>query len=140
MLQLMEVDKEEDDIAKKNESKKRKRKGKQFEKMTWTCEEGFPDNSSTTEEKKDNKINVTNAQHICSEIKTIILSPKILQKEKHVLKIGVQFVGEETTSSLKVSSILIKMQNTFLAISSLPPTCITIHIVFFVIFRLTHQT
>lgn len=62
--------------------------------MTCTRKEGFTDSNTAAQEKQQTKVNITNAQHLCSGIKTIILPPKFSQNGEHDLNMRVQKISE----------------------------------------------
>lgn len=56
--------------------------------------EGLKDNSQPIAETKESKINIENAQKLCSDRGTAVLSPKMSQEEKSALKVQVQILGK----------------------------------------------
>lgn len=74
--------------------------------MNWTRKKGLTKNSRWIEE--ENKMNEAIAQPILNDIKIIILSLNISQKEKPPFKNGRTKVGNYISSSVKVSRTLTK--------------------------------
>lgn len=58
-------------------------------KITWRMKEGLAYNIHASREE-ENKINAVNAEHFCSNIETITLSPIITQNENQPFQSAVQ--------------------------------------------------
>lgn len=84
-------------------------------------------------------MNAANPQNLWSDTETIMLSPKIPQKEEKALKIDVKKLGGPIKSSLKVSCTYGKCQNQFPSIRSSLSLRITFNFTFLNFTYLTLQ-
>lgn len=90
MMGLIEVEVEEDSIAKGKGCKNRERNGKGDKKMTWRRKDGLRDSSHAVEETQKTKNNAPNAHLFCGDTESIISLQKIFQKDRQDLKMEVE--------------------------------------------------
>lgn len=68
-------------------------------------------------ERPSNKMNAANDQHSCTDTGIIILSLELSQEQKQTSNMNMlQTLGDQITSSLKLSRTAPKYQNPFLSI------------------------